>query len=121
MSGDEIPFRWIKVKDRDELEQLYLSLLPKLRAAAREFGYAIGLHGSARRDLDLIAAPWRDGASSPDELARAIHRAACGIVSESYQWESKPCGRVATVFPICWPEFGEGIPSLGHIDLSITK
>lgn len=37
--------------------------VPDLRTIwrlAREVGYAVGLHGSLRRDVDLIAAPWTD-------------------------------------------------------------
>lgn len=49
-------------------------LLPVIRAAARGVGYAIGVHGSMERDLDLIAAPWVSCAVLPDDLLRAIAR-----------------------------------------------
>lgn len=115
------PFRWVVVKDRDEIETFYRGILPKIRDAARAEGYAIGVHGSLRRDMDLIAVPWAEKCSSKDRLARAIHRAACGIESASYQWEQKPHGRMATCFPVCFPEWSEAVPpSLGHIDLSVT-
>lgn len=39
---------------------------------ARRHGYAIGVHGSMSRDLDLIAVPWVESASSPDELLKEI-------------------------------------------------
>jgi len=114
-------FRWASVKDKDALEALYLSLLPKIREAARAVGYAIGVHGSLRRDMDLIAVPWVDGAVDKEELVRAIHRAACGLESQSYSWEKKPHGRIATCFPICWPEWQSEELSLGHIDLSVCQ
>jgi hypothetical protein len=116
-------FRWVRVRNKDELEDFYRSILPKVLQAARAEGYAIGVHGSLRRDLDLIAVPWIEQHSNKEQLVRAIHRAACGIESESYQWEQKPYGRSATCFPICMPEFDPHSSelSLGHIDLSVTQ
>lgn len=113
-------FEWKEVNNRDELEQFYISIMPKIREAAKKCGYAIGLHGSMRRDLDLIAIPWINEFSDKDTLANAIQRAACGLESSSHSWEAKPNGRLATVMPICWT-WHETPPILsnGHIDLSI--
>lgn len=115
------PGEWYEAKDRDDLETFFRSRLPAIREAAREHGYAIGVHGSMRRDLDLIAAPWRDGASDKDVLAHAIAMAACGITRDGpHQWEQKPLGRVAASLPCCWPRwFNEA--GAGHIDLSVTS
>ena len=114
-------FSWTVVRNKDELERFYRGIIPNIRAAARAEGYAIGLHGSIRRDLDLIAVPWEAVYSDANQLARAIHRSACGIENQAYRWERKPNGRVATCFPVCFPEFPEwtGELSLGHIDLSV--
>jgi hypothetical protein len=103
------------------MQAFYLAALPKVREAARELGYAIGLHGSTRRDLDLIAVPWTEQHGSRDELATAVHKAACGFTSASYQWEEKPHGRYAASFPVCWtdPDVFRGVLSAGHIDLSV--
>lgn len=48
-----------------------------MREAARAHGYALAVHGSLRRDIDLIAAPWWPDASEPDVLIAALV-AACG-------------------------------------------
>lgn len=113
-------FRWVHVKNKHEMEAFYHGILPKLREAARAEGYALGLHGSLRRDLDLIAVPWVEKCSDKETLARALHRAACGIESQTYHWEQKPHGRAAASFPICFPDFHDGTQlSLGHIDLSV--
>lgn len=48
------------------------ALYPELVAVAREHGYALAVHGSLRRDFDLIAVPWTDEAGSPEELLKAI-------------------------------------------------
>jgi len=113
------PGSWTDIPTVDDLERFYLSRLPAIREAAQALGYAIGLHGSCRRDLDLIAAPWRDGAADADTLAHAVAQAACGIDrAGAYDWEQKPAGRVATSIPICWPAW-HGQAGAGHIDLSV--
>lgn len=117
-----VPFRWIEVESIDEMHEFYISRLPAIREAAKRCGYAIGLHGSLRRDMDLIAVPWVDEHTDADTLARAIHRAACGLESASYQWGPKPAGRIAASFPICWTadSMGHDTPNLGNIDLSVV-
>lgn len=39
---------------------------------ARECGYAVGLHGSMKRDCDMIAAPWTDEAVVAFELIERL-------------------------------------------------
>jgi hypothetical protein len=112
---------WVDVSTLDEMEAFYLSRLDVIRGAARTCGYAIGVHGSLRRDLDLIAVPWVADHADHNALARAIQYVACGFTMEKYSWEQKPAGRIAASFPICWtgPSMGHDTPSLGHIDLSV--
>lgn len=114
------PGEWFQAKSRDELQAFFLSRLPAIREAAQNEGYAIGVHGSLRRDLDLIAAPWRDGAADVDMLAHAVAMAACGITRDgNYEWEAKPMGRIATSIPCCWATW-HNEPGTGHIDMSVT-
>lgn len=109
---------WYMASSIDEMQAFFESRLPAIRATAYANGYAIGVHGSMRRDLDLIAAPWRDGAADAETLAHAIARAACGIDRDgAYNWEQKPFGRIATSLPICWVD--NGVDGAGHIDLSV--
>jgi hypothetical protein len=42
------------------------------RTACRGKGYALGIHGSLRRDIDAIAAPWTETAASPREVAHHV-------------------------------------------------
>lgn len=117
---DYAPGTWFHVPDRQTLTQFFHSRLPAIREAARALGYAIGVHGSMRRDLDLIATPWVDKYASHDELAHAIANASCGITRQgNYDWTLKPHTRIATSIPICWPEW-LGEPGVGHIDLSVV-
>lgn len=46
--------------------------LEPMRARARELGYAIAVHGSLARDIDLVAIPWSTPASSPQDLVVAL-------------------------------------------------
>jgi hypothetical protein len=51
---------------------LYEKLIGPLRDRARELGYALGVHGTLRRDIDIIACPWTAEAVSPRTLAEAL-------------------------------------------------
>ena len=113
---------WFICESIDEMEEFYKSRLPAIREAAKKHGYAIGVHGSMRRDLDLIAVPWGGVYTTASILAEAIQVAACGINQHGYSWEHKPLGRIATSFPICWSpptESGTLVINSGHIDLSV--
>lgn len=89
--------------------------LPAVRKEARLHGYALAIHGSLARDLDLIAVPWTDAAAAADVLIPAL----CEAVKAQTGWghlaagglpESKPHGRSAVTI------LGN---SEIHIDLSI--
>ena len=94
---------------------LYDALVP----VAREHGYALALHGSMTRDLDLIAVPWTEEASSANALIAAINEVADGYVipyamgnevREGSVPEPKPHGRLA------WAIHMKGQP---YIDISV--
>jgi hypothetical protein len=50
----------------------YAAIYPRLREVAREHGYALALHGSLTKDLDLLAVPWVVDADDEATLVRAI-------------------------------------------------
>ena len=50
----------------------YVGLLTILTETARAHGYALGLHGSLTRDMDLIAVPWTEDACDGETLVRAL-------------------------------------------------
>lgn len=115
-------FSWVEIDSPDELEAFFLSVLPKIREAAKKCGYGIGVHGSLRRDLDLIATPWVSTYLSKDTLAEEIHKAACGLKNTTYTWLEKPNGRTCTTMPICWVNFKSETTKngSGYIDLSVV-
>lgn len=53
----------------------YMCLYPGLAEIARANGYALAVHGSLARDMDLIAVPWIDSPSSPGVVIAAIESA----------------------------------------------
>jgi hypothetical protein len=111
--------------ERDVLPHRVMAAYEKhietIRRVASENGYAIGVHGSLRRDIDLIAAPWTEGASDGATLAGAIAGAVGGIIDmgsvpgrgterDHREPERKPHGR------LCWSIHLGGGP---YIDLSV--
>jgi hypothetical protein len=81
-----------------------------VRRIARGHGYAIGVHGSLVRDVDLIAAPWIERACAPDELAKAI---ADGLGGAVWARARRAHGRIGYVVLI------PGGKRPNYIDLSV--
>lgn len=54
------------------LATAYLQIYPALMEAARSKGYALAIHGSLNRDMDLIAVPWTEEAADPRELLASL-------------------------------------------------
>ena len=69
-----------KNHDFTSLVCIYAQLLPRIRAAGKALGYAIAIHGTMARDLDLLAVPWTEEAADPAELVEAVRQAAGGFV-----------------------------------------
>lgn len=97
---------------------IYALLLPSIKKAANEHGYAVAVHGSLATDMDLIAVPWVEEAAEVEILVAAVVDAVGGT-TESFFPEMlnpapKPCGRIA--YSIYLHQDGHG----SWIDLSIT-
>ena len=58
----QLPIRWVT---RSEA-------IDAIREAARPLGYAVAVHGSLRRDVDLVAVPWVDAAAAAEDLITAV-------------------------------------------------
>lgn len=100
-------------------------MVPTLSQLARTHGYALGLHGSMNRDLDLIAVPWTDQASPAEVLVEAIRAAVDGKIDTMAHIgpgdpaadairenpQAKPHGRLAWSIYFCGRMF--------YIDLSV--
>lgn len=63
---------------------------------AKRAGYAVAVHGSLARDLDLVAVPWAETAVAPEELVRRLMEAIGGEYTLGQQNPAiKPHGRLA--------------------------
>lgn len=88
-----------------------LPCLINIQVIARSLGYAIAEHGSRLRDYDLIAVPWTESVSSPQELIDTLKEEL--QLSQIGEVETKPHGRVALTL-----QYKEGWKKV--LDLSIT-
>jgi hypothetical protein len=98
-----------KNHDFGSLVCIYAQLLPRIRESARRLGYAVTIHGSMYRDLDLLAVPWTEGACDPGELVEEIRVAVGGYIignrvhetgTMSEEPTKQPHGRLS--WNICW-------------------
>lgn len=96
------------IKTKAQLKKYYLSLLPDIRRIAREHGYAVGLHGSVQRDLDLIIVPWIKKPKKPESLVIAIEEHLKLTPHKRSWWKEdclragKPLGRKTYSIHIGW-------------------
>lgn len=83
----------------DEWEEPALPDVEMIRAAAKEIGYALAVHGSLERDLDVVAIPWTQEALKYNyrEVMEHIAKAINGRMIDA---EYKPFGRRATTIQV---------------------
>ncbi len=101
----------------------YAVLYAGLREEAFKHGYALALHGSLQKDLDVVAVPWVEVVSDPDTLAKALCNRANGVIVDGSvrnefgifiretNPKKKPHGRLAYTIHL-------GSDS-GYVDLSV--
>lgn len=98
--------KWMPV-----LYAIYFGILKKV---ARRYGYALALHGSLTRDMDLVAFPWVEKPKSHISMLRAMNKHLGNKLSRGQKpysyFEKKQHGRES--FTICT---GGG----GYVDISI--
>lgn len=106
----------IRRATRAFVESLLADTLPGMQLAARGCGYALAVHGSLARDIDLVAIPWTENADTPQLLVQRLCGALAASTGRALQmreddWTEKPHGRraVTIILPGMTPE----------IDLSI--
>jgi len=86
-----------RLAQRAYVDVLLAELLPPLRLAARGSGYAIAVHGSLCRDIDLIAIPWTEQADDADMLVQKMLGVVSGLLgrASAQEWKDMPHGRRA--------------------------
>ena len=74
-------------------------VMDDLRLVARGCGYALLVHGTRARDIDMLAVPWTSQAEDADFLRQRLLGALAGkfgrAVHHSNEWTEKPHGRRA--------------------------
>lgn len=105
--------------------QFFKKLIGPLREQARSLGYAIAVHGSVKRDIDLVAIPWTSDGGDARQLADALFATTAIVMGfvpvRSWSMKGaehtlagcpgdKPHGRLGWVF-----QLGGGV----YIDLSV--
>lgn len=93
----------------------YCKVIGPLRAKARELGYALGVHGSIKRDIDLIACPWTNKAVGPLRLAEALRAETEHVIGFAVFGNDGPFPRRKPHGRRCWTIHFNGT----YIDLSI--
>lgn len=100
----------------------YAILYQNLRLTAYKEGYALTLHGSLQKDLDVVAIPWTEECSNHEILAKALCDSANGFISNGSRLingvyekveepQKKPHGRLCYIIHLG--------SNGGYIDLSI--
>lgn len=105
----------LRSAQRAFIQQFLAEILPPIRLAAKGEGYAIAVHGSLERDIDLVAIPWTEGAREPGLLLQHIRGILAGATGRCYfsaEPTAKPHGRRA------WSFHHGGFHA--DIDLSVT-
>lgn len=84
------------------LDPDYARFLSKARIIAKMYGYAIAVHGSCCRDLDVVAIPWTAQAIAPSLLVARIE-AHTGLNRQQQEPTGREHGRQ------CWSLLFEGL------------
>lgn len=90
----------------------YARIFTKARIIAWQEGYALAVHGSTTRDLDLLAVPWTENNCSPERLTQRI-AGTCDLGLESPKPSLMPHNR--KTWTLIFKEFGDP----RWIDLSV--
>ncbi len=70
---------------------VYAALYPELARIFQRHGYALAIHGSMARDFDVIAVPWREILSLPEDIIKEITE--IFVIRQIGEPETKQYGR----------------------------
>jgi len=92
----------------------YARIFTKARILAWQYGYALVMHGSFTRDLDLLLVPWEDraGSSSVQPIINMLAED-CSLRIQDGSPSDKPHGRK------CWTLLLPGFTERRWVDLSV--
>ena len=94
---------------------MYASYYGILIDIARTHGYALAIHGSVTRDLDLIAIPWVENCRPVEDLLRAI----CSTLGSAVRPDGTPAYDTVKEQPHGRMSYAIVTNGGGYIDLSV--
>lgn len=76
LEANYIKFRYDFGQYRSKLLKpfYYWRILPGIKKIAREHGYAVAIHGSMKRDFDLLIVPWTEDITPFEEFLEILRR-----------------------------------------------
>lgn len=86
----------------------YARIFTKARCVARSYGYALLVHGTMTRDLDLLCVPWTEEARVDPYIVVLNILQTCemhGLELKEKEPTEKPHGRI--VYTLTFQEFGD--------------
>ncbi|SAJ95501.1 hypothetical protein UA18_02426 [Burkholderia multivorans] len=92
---------------------VYCSLYPEFAEIARKYGYALAIHGSLARDMDLVAIPWTESAGNPQAVVDTI--VSEFSITQANGWTTREHGRLVTTLVIA---FGDCFVDLSFMPVS---
>jgi hypothetical protein len=99
---------------------VYAVLYAKMAEAARSCGYALAVHGTMTRDLDVVAIPWTTEAASAEEVVRAMAEAVAARAGSDLviggPLHHAPHGRTGWSIPY---SAADGFTTVGYVDVSV--
>ena len=93
----------------------YCKIIGPLRETGRTLGYALAVHGSIKRDIDIVAIPWTRKACSAGHLAEKLRQETEKIIGFAVFGNDGPFPRPKPHGRKCWTIHFNGT----YIDLSI--
>jgi hypothetical protein len=84
---------------------IYSHRIADIQCIARAHGYAIAIHGSMQRDLDVVAFPWTKKAVQPKTLVKRLCDGLDLMFDHSANPKEKAHGRLAWTLLMngaCW-------------------
>ncbi len=97
----------------------YAAMYSELAELAKDHGYALAIHGSLRRDFDLVAIPWAETVSTPLELIDAMTSTfALNLLNR--EPTKKNHGRLAWTLSIGWGHCAIDLSFVLGNDKSVT-
>ena len=85
------------------ITETMVQLMPALTEQARSDGYALAVHGSGARDLDLILIPWTEQANMPSMALTGMADACKRVLGHGMligEFSEKPNGRTAAAISV---------------------